>query len=120
MEAPPDVGALLDAAQAGDINRVRELGEGGVGVNDADDQGFTALHCASQEGHVAIVDILLEAGATVDQAKGERRHPTLHRLPDRQAGSRRQAVADVAQNNTCDGDKRVPGAHTGNRQWKSV
>ena len=57
-------------------------------MNDADSQGFTALHCASQEGHVAIVDILLEAGATVDQAKGERRHPTLHRLPDRQAESR--------------------------------
>jgi hypothetical protein len=34
---PPDVGALLDAVEAGNVDRVRELLDGGdVGVNDAD------------------------------------------------------------------------------------
>ena len=67
---PPDVGALLDAVDAGNVDRVRELLDGGdVGVNDADEQGFTALYCAAGAGHMALVHILLEGGATVDQAK---------------------------------------------------
>ena len=42
---------LMNAAEAGNIDSVRELlGEDGVGVNDADEGGFTALYCASQEG----------------------------------------------------------------------
>jgi hypothetical protein len=36
---PPDVGALLDAVEAGNMDRVRELLDGGdVGVNDSDEQ----------------------------------------------------------------------------------
>ena len=41
---PPDVGALLDAVDAGNVDRVRELlDRGDVGVNDADEQGFKWL-----------------------------------------------------------------------------
>ena len=41
---PPGVDVLLDAAEAGNMDRVRELLDGGdVGVNDADANGFTAL-----------------------------------------------------------------------------
>jgi hypothetical protein len=40
---PPDVDALLDAVQAGNMDRARELLDGGdVGVNDADANGLTA------------------------------------------------------------------------------
>ena len=28
--------------------------------------GFTALHCASQEGHVKVVEVLVKAGANLD------------------------------------------------------
>ena len=36
---PPDVGALLDAVEAGNVDRARELLDGGdVGVNDSDEQ----------------------------------------------------------------------------------
>ena len=53
---PADIGALLDAADAGNIDRVRELlGEGSVGVNDGDELGFTALYGAAEGGHVALV-----------------------------------------------------------------
>ena len=37
---PPDVDDLLDAVEAGNVDRVRELLDGGdVGVNDADGGG---------------------------------------------------------------------------------
>ena len=49
MEVVPDVGALLDAAMAGDIDRAREL-LGGVDVN-ADDDGFTALYVGATTGN---------------------------------------------------------------------
>ena len=67
---PPDVDALLDAVEAGNMDRVRELLDGGdVGVNDSDADGFTALCGAAQGGHVALVHMLIKSGATVDQAK---------------------------------------------------
>jgi hypothetical protein len=104
MQAPPpsaDVEALLQAALAGDTDRVKAmLHKGaathahakhheseehtpshhhphnphhhhthlGVGVNDTDSEGYTALSCASEMGHVAVVDMLITAGAAVDHA----------------------------------------------------
>ena len=54
---PPDVDALLDAVEAGNMDRVRELLDGGdVGVNEADAGGCTALHGAAQGGDVALVE----------------------------------------------------------------
>jgi ankyrin repeat protein len=71
MEAPAaPVEALLDAADAGDIDRLRELlGEGGVGVNDVGEGSWTALLYASRAGNVALINFLLDAGATIDQAR---------------------------------------------------
>ena len=41
---PPDVGALLDAVQAGNVDRARELLDvGDVGVNDADEQALPRM-----------------------------------------------------------------------------
>ena len=67
---PPDVDALLDAVEAGNADKVRELLDGGdVGVNDRDaDGGFTALYCAAERGHVALVNMLIKSGATVNLA----------------------------------------------------
>ena len=66
---PPDVNALLDAVDAGNVDRVRELLDGGdVGVNDSNAGGFTALSCAAEGGDVALVEMLIKSGATVDQA----------------------------------------------------
>ena len=67
---PPDVDDLLDAVEAGNVDRVRELLDGGdVGVNDADGGGWTALHGAAAGGDVALVNMFIKSGATVDQAK---------------------------------------------------
>ena len=51
--------------------KMRDLiarGEGSFGVNDADAVGWTALQLASYGGHLALVDMLIEAGADVNQA----------------------------------------------------
>ena len=40
-------------------------------MNQADTDGFTPLFIACQEGHLEGVQLLLEAGAAVDQAKGD-------------------------------------------------
>ena len=72
QHAAADVDAFLQAALRGDADRVRELlGEGGVGVNDANAQGIAALFAAAQGGNAALADMLIEAGATVDQANDE-------------------------------------------------
>jgi hypothetical protein len=55
--------ALIGASLDGNLNRVRELlGEGDLGVNSSDSQGFTALFAASQGGHVALVCTLQTSG----------------------------------------------------------
>ncbi len=55
---------LLAAAGSGDMERVRALIADGADVNAADADGDTALQAAARRGDVAMVDVLLEAGAT--------------------------------------------------------
>lgn len=61
-------GDLIDAADAGDLEACRAiLAAGDVGVND-DEDGHTALCCASESGHVTLVRMLIEEGAVVNKA----------------------------------------------------
>lgn len=57
---------LLDATRAGDVERVAALLSDQPDINEATGDGMSALHLAAQAGHVAIVEALLSAGATVD------------------------------------------------------
>lgn len=57
---------MLKAAKHGDANAVRELlasEPGLLTVRDSD--GSTPLHCAAWKGHVAVVGVLLDAGAEI-------------------------------------------------------
>jgi ankyrin repeat protein len=61
-------GDLIDAADAGDLEACRAiLAAGDVGVND-DEDGHTALCCASESGHVPLVRMLIAEGAVVNKA----------------------------------------------------
>lgn len=60
-EDPGD--ALRRAASVGDLAKVKELLAAGADVNAANTYGGTALAFASDKGHAAIVDLLLERGA---------------------------------------------------------
>ena len=66
---------FVELASTGNSTRVSELlSEGRVGVNDADKYGYTALLSATDAGDVALVELLLDAGANVNQ--GEYGHGT--------------------------------------------
>ncbi|MCB1500646.1 MAG: ankyrin repeat domain-containing protein [Bauldia sp.] len=67
LGARPDT--LLDAVNAGDLTRVRELLRAGVDPNQPELNG-TALHLAAVLGRVAIAAALIDAGADLE-AEGE-------------------------------------------------
>ena len=62
---------LHRAAQTGNLDRTKELLEGGAAVSDRDDsvsgRGRTALHLAAQYGHEEVAALLLERGAAVNE-----------------------------------------------------
>ena len=59
--------ALVTAARAGDVDRVKKALDDGSNVNAPDSAGGrTALHWAAKEGHVAVVQLLLSKGAEVN------------------------------------------------------
>ena len=66
---------LPEAAEAGNIRRVRELLAAGANPDDFDTGSHTALHHAAVQGNRAMTQVLLEARATVTSGtrKGSRR-----------------------------------------------
>ena len=59
---------LVEAAQKGEMASVRRLLAAGVAVDGLDDEGFSPLNVAADEGHVAVAVVLLKAGADIDKA----------------------------------------------------
>jgi len=57
---------VADAAQRGDLDEVRRLLREGADVNAGQGDGMTALHWAARNGELAMGEILLYAGASVD------------------------------------------------------
>jgi ankyrin repeat protein len=62
---------LHRAAAEGDIAAARALIAEGVPLCDFDDIGYTPLHYAAREGHHAMVELLLSAGADVNAREEE-------------------------------------------------
>jgi ankyrin repeat protein len=57
---------FLDAAAKGNLTAVKALVDKGQDLGACDDEGMTALHLASREGHEAVAKFLLAAGADVN------------------------------------------------------
>ena len=60
---PRLAGALQNAARAGDLPQVERLLQQGAALNAADAAGRTPLILAAMQGHTAVVQRLLAAGA---------------------------------------------------------
>ena len=60
-------GSLASAAEAGQVAMIRLLVAHGANVHQADDQGNTALHHATAQGHLLAIVALMEANADIDQ-----------------------------------------------------
>jgi ankyrin repeat protein len=58
--------ALVRAAAQGNISETPDLLRTGSDPNEADEDGWTALHAAAVFNHLRIVKLLLQAGAAVD------------------------------------------------------
>ena len=58
---------LLDLAESGDIEAMRELlaAKKQVDVNSRDEERWTALMLAAKEGHTTVIEMLLDAGANI-------------------------------------------------------
>jgi hypothetical protein len=57
---------LVKAAEAADLEKVKQLLAAGVNPNGKDAREVTALLCAAFDGHLEVVDALLAAGADVN------------------------------------------------------
>ncbi|XP_014273446.1 ankyrin repeat domain-containing protein 39 [Halyomorpha halys] len=70
---------IWTSALMGDITKVRDHLRKGVNVDVEDNNGYTALHYASRNGHHRICNILLDAGASVDKCTHAGGATALHR-----------------------------------------
>ncbi|ORE18705.1 Pkinase-domain-containing protein [Rhizopus microsporus] len=66
MRAPTSQDNLWVAAGDGQLDRVKELIEGGMDVNSHDQFGYTAMHAAVSYNQIEIVKYLLDKGADVN------------------------------------------------------
>ena len=66
ISAPPVAAPVADAARIGDLDAVRALLAAGEDVSAAHGDGMSALHWAAERGDAALVETLLQGGATVD------------------------------------------------------
>jgi len=77
---------LIDATRSGEVATVARLITDGADVSEATGDGMTAVHWAAQSGHVAILEMLLDAGAEVDATTRIGSYTPLH-LAGSQANS---------------------------------
>ncbi len=76
MQAVP--ASVADAAQRGDLDRVRALLRDGADVNAPQGDGMTALHWSALNGSADIVNVLLVAGAATEPLTRVGRYTPLH------------------------------------------
>jgi len=69
--------AVLDAAEKGNIEAVKQAIADGADVDAKDSDGWTPLHNAALKGHKEIVELLIAKGADVN-AKGRSGWTPLH------------------------------------------
>jgi len=70
--------AFISAARRGEVETVRALLEQGINVNQAVNNGMTALMTASRGGHVEVVKLLLQSKADPNLKMVDRTAPNMN------------------------------------------
>jgi len=78
VAAVPVVSPVADAARAGDVDGVRDLLREGADVNAAQGDGMSALHWAAERGDMALMEVLLYAGAELEASTRIGQYRPLH------------------------------------------
>ena len=69
---------LLQVATEGDVSKAHELIANGANARAKNDNGWTPLHWAGQNGHAAVIEALLASGADVNAAEDPPGDAPLH------------------------------------------
>lgn len=114
---PGNAGApLVEAAQRGDLARVRALLDAGIPIGQRDARGRTAVLAATDGNHLPVVRLLIARGADVNTQDDQRDSAFLL------AGARGHAAivratldagADLASTNRYGGTALIPACHYG-------
>jgi cytohesin len=57
---------VFDAAESGNLNKVKKLINEGIGVNARNEDGETLLHLAARHTNIELAELLINSGAEVD------------------------------------------------------
>ena len=57
---------LIQAAKRGDVTAIQNLLDEGAGIDTRSSKGYSPLHIATIEGHLAVVGVLIAEGANVN------------------------------------------------------
>jgi Ankyrin repeats (3 copies) len=66
---------LIEAVKAADVTAAKELIQSGADINQQDEQGWTPLNWAAGKGKLAMVELLVEAGADIFKVGRDQRTP---------------------------------------------
>src|SRR5215470_17942305 len=115
---------IIKAAKKGDVAKIKELlAENGDLIHARDSDGSTPLHCATWKGQLAVVELLLEAGADVN-ARNQNEHwgtTPLHAAAHANQAAIAQMLLDHgADIKAKDREGRTPMFHTTFHKAKAV
>ena len=97
---------LMEASRSGFEEGVRILRDKGV-LDQKNNEGYTALHWASMKGYAHIVDVLLEAGASVNITDNNA-ETALHQASKAGSGDITFSYTDVEDSETDEGGMARP------------
>jgi ankyrin repeat protein len=80
LAASPSDEPLFEAVGSGDVDKVRALLQEGADVNAAPGDGMTALHRTARTGDLAMVELLIGAGADLEAGSSARHRSTWRAL----------------------------------------
>ncbi|WP_162487667.1 ankyrin repeat domain-containing protein [Paenibacillus sp. LC231] len=107
---------LIEYAEQGNTEQVRQLLQSGADINATDEQGRTAVMAATYHNHVGTVEALIQAGADINIRDHQRNNVFLYAGAEGMMEILRLAIeadADVTLTNRYGGTALIPASDRG-------